>query len=157
MLIDREQFLTQNSASDGTIAGQAFSPNDGVADYGDSEYDLKAAGHNPAVGSSLSAYIMTTVDAATATNIIVSVGSASAAAGTNYAALVTRTFALAELTVALGVYKIGTLNTQGIPAGNDLLLACITPSGANLTAGTFKIWLQKDSDDSSPHNAANKI
>ena len=152
MLIDREQLLT------GGITGEAFTPNDGVAAYGSSEYDLKSDGYNPAVGGQIGAYVMPTVNAAGPTTIAIAILASDDASGTNAVVLATRTFTVGtDLLTTVGVQKIGILNTIAVGANSQYLLARVTPAGANMTAGTLKIWLAKDDTDASPHNEAVKL
>ena len=151
MLVDREQLLTP-------LAGQLFNANDTAAEVGSSEYDLMAAGHNPAVGEPIGAYFMLVgSDVNNVTSLTFEIVASDDAAGSNVTSLVSKTVLLASLTEASGVQKIGILNTGAIGSTYQYLLAKVTTNGTPATTGLIRIWLKKSDTDAYPHNAANKL
>jgi hypothetical protein len=144
MLIDYEQELTTKDGQD--LAGVA-------SGYGTKSYDQKAAA-DAAVGEPLEAFfkiVDANVDAAT--SILFSIVGDDDGAGTNEVTILSKSFALAALTTALGVRSIGRL-PRGTSKKHYRFKWAVT--GANPTQGAIVAWLSKGSD-AARANAAGTI
>jgi hypothetical protein len=125
------------------------------SEYGSKPYDLKAAGQDPAVGEPLQVFMQVVdADVDNLDSLTVAVVSDTDGAGTSEVVVLSKSYALAALTTALGVRRVGV-----IPAGvitKQYLTAKLTTVGAGTaTQGKVKVWLAKASDVSPQNNGAN--
>ena len=145
MIQDLEQELT-------TVGGQALT---GTA-YGTKPYDLKSA-HDPAVAEPLVAlFKVSDADLDLLTSLNVEVYADDDGAGGNEVSVLARSFVLADLTVAKGVRRIGTIRPGQMAATNKQLRGKFTVTGTNPSQGKVHLWLVKESD-AIPFNEGVKI
>jgi len=151
MLLDKELYLTPT-------AGQLFNAADTASEYGSRPLDLLASALNPMVGEPLEAWAMAKgADCNTGTGLTIAIVMDDDGAGTNEVVLATVTKVVADLQVADGAFRIGTLSrTATLGAAGRYIGAKVTSNGAAADQGTIAIWLQKGSHVA-PANEANTL
>lgn len=135
---DYEQYFTKYD-------GQLFNAADGVAEYGDKAYDQKAA-RDAAIGAGPIDFWYQVVDANSnvGTSLDIAVVQDDDGAGTNEAALVTKTVLVANLTTAKGVQRIGRIYPGQLTKRQ--MRAKVTSHGAAATAGKIRVWFTVGSE-----------
>lgn len=145
MIQDLEQELT-------TAGGQAIT----ATAYGTRPYDLKST-HDPAVAEPLVALMKVVgADFNNLDYLDVEVYADDDGAGTNEVSVLKKTFALADLTVAKGVRRVGTIDPGQMASTNKFLRGKFTVDGSDPSTGKIKLWLVKGAD-AIPFNEGVKI
>jgi hypothetical protein len=141
MILDYEHELTTKDGQD--VVATA---------YGTKVYDLKAA-DKVGIGDPLSLFFkVVDADFDALTSLAIALKGDTDGAGTSEVELLTATYALAALTRALGVRRVGTVS-PGAVAGKRYLRVKFTVTGANPTTGAIVAWIAKG-NDYAPGNVA---